>query len=351
MKAAVYYGQKDIKVEDIESPKIHSDEVKVKVAWIGICGSDLHEYLGGPINASLNKENPFTKQKGPFPLGHEFSGTVSEVGKDIKEDLKVGDRVVVNPMLTLDNQEADFDATEGVASVGFARAGGYAEYVNVPATTVIKIGDDMSLKHAALVEPTAVSVQAIKEANIQFGQTIAIIGAGPIGLSTLLVAKSAGAKSIVVMDLSEERLELAKSMGATAVYNTGELDSQTILKQQGLEQGFDVTFEVAGVAPTFKQSIEFTKKRGRVIILSIFAKDISWNPLQLTKSWVNIYPTLGYSKQTFKDTVKLIHTGQIKSMDMVTSQITLDEVVEKGFEALANNKKHAKILVEISGEE
>lgn len=349
MKAAVYYGAKDIRVENIEEEVLQDNEVKVKVAWIGICGTDLHEYVDGPHNVPLDKPASFTGKQGPYPLGHEFSGTIAEVGKNVK-DINVGDRVVVNPTLTLDNQESDFDAMDGVSSIGFGRPGGYAEFVNVPDTCVIPLDDQISLKDAALVEPLSVSVQAIKESQLQFGQNVAIFGAGPIGLSTTLAAKSAGAKKIIVFDLSEERLNLAKSLGATAIYNSGEIEPAEALKQEGLEKGVDVAFEVAGVAPTFKQALSVTRKRGRMVLLSIFSREISWNPVQLTFGWQNIYPSLGYSKQTFKDTIELIQTNQINASDIVTKEIDLDDVVSEGFEALSNDKKQAKILVRISGE-
>ena len=348
MKAAVYYGKKDIRVEDWEDRPLQADEVKVKVAWIGICGSDLHEYVHGPLNTP-EEEEEFTGRTLPFPLGHEFTGIIEEVGSDVTKVAK-GDRVVINPTLTLDNQPEGFDNTEGVATLGLNRPGGFAQYVNVPETVAHKVPEDLSLKYAALTEPQAVAIQAIKESGLKFGETVAVIGVGPIGIATILGAKGAGAKRIVAIDLSDERLNLAKEMGADAVYNSKDYTSDQILENEGFENGFDVTFEVAGVAPTFVQSIDLTKARGQVVILSIFSKEINWNPAQLTKSFVNVKASLGYTYDTFLDTMELIENERINSPKMVTSEIKLDEVPD-GFELLANDKKQAKILVNVDGED
>ena len=348
MKAAVYYGKKDIRVEEWEDRPLQADEVKVKVAWTGICGSDLHEYVDGPLNTPA-EPNKYTHRQLPFPLGHEFSGIVEDIGADVTHVAK-GDRVVINPSLTPDNQPEGFDNTEGIGFLGLIRPGAFAQYVNAPETVVHKVPDNLPLKYAALVEPQAVANQAIKEARLAFGQTVAVIGVGPIGIATILGAKSAGAKRIVAIDLSYERLSLAKDMGADAVYNSNNFDTQQILDSEGFDKGFDVTFEVAGVAPTFVQAIELTKARGQVSILSIFAHEIEWNPAQLTKSFVNVQASLGYTYDTFLDTLELIANGRIDASKMITSEIPLDEVPD-GFELLANDKKQAKILVNVDGED
>lgn len=348
MKAAVWYGEKDIRVEERELKQMKDNEVTVRVAWTGICGSDLHEYQEGPVFIPVGEEHPLTGQQAPLTMGHEFAGIVEKVGQDVTS-VKVGDRVAINPMYTYGNKPEDVDAYDGFQFVGLGSDGGFASHVNVGEKHIYKLPDSMTLQDGALVEPTAVAVQAVKEANMQFGDTVAVFGAGPIGLLTTIAAKAAGASKIFVFDLSEQRLAKAKELGATHVYNSGEVNSVEAVKAI-VPDGVDVAFEVAGVAPTFKQAIDVTRARGTMVIVSIFARPIEWNPMQLTNTGVKVTSTIAYTPSTFQQTIDLMGTGQLKPQGIITSKIELDNIVEEGFEALTNDKSQAKILVELSGE-
>ncbi len=348
MKAAVWYGEKDIRVEERELKQMKDNEVTVRVAWTGICGSDLHEYQEGPVFIPVGEEHPLTGQQAPLTMGHEFAGIVEKVGKNVTS-VKVGDRVAINPMYTYGNKPEDVDAYDGFQFVGLGSDGGFASHVNVGEKHIYKLPDSMTLQDGALVEPTAVAVQAVKEANMQFGDTVAVFGAGPIGLLTTIAAKAAGASKIFVFDLSEQRLAKAKELGATHVYNSGEVNPVEAVKAI-VPAGVDVAFEVAGVAPTFKQAIDVTRARGTMVIVSIFARPIEWNPMQLTNTGVKVTSTIAYTPSTFQQTIDLMGTGQLKPQGIITSKIELDHIVEEGFEALTNDKSQAKILVELSGE-
>lgn len=275
-------------------------------------------------------------------------GIVEKVGQDVTS-VKVGDRVAINPMYTYGNKPEDVDAYDGFQFVGLGSDGGFASHVNVGEKHIYKLPDSMTLQDGALVEPTAVAVQAVKEANMQFGDTVAVFGAGPIGLLTTIAAKAAGASKIFVFDLSEQRLAKAKELGATHVYNSGEVNPVEAVKAI-VPDGVDVAFEVAGVAPTFKQAIDVTRARGTMVIVSIFARPIEWNPMQLTNTGVKVTSTIAYTPSTFQQTIDLMGTGQLKPQGIITSKIELDNIVEEGFEALTNDKSQAKILVELSGE-
>ncbi len=281
-------------------------------------------------------------------MGHEFSGVIEKVGKNVT-NYKVGDRVVVNPTITHGNKPEDVDCYDGFSFIGLHGDGGFAAFANAPEHNIYKLPDTLSLQDAALVEPTAVAVQAVKEGNLLFGDNVAVFGAGPIGLLTVIAAKAAGASNIIVFDLSETRLQMAKELGATAIFNSAEVDPVEAVKQYA-PAGVDVTFEVAGVAPTFKSAIEVTRPRGTVVIVSIFARPIEWNPMQLTNTGVKLTSTIAYTPTSFQQTVDLMGTGQLQPQGIITSQIELEDIVEKGFEALTNDKSQAKILVKLSGE-
>lgn len=348
MKAAVWYGQRDLRVEEREIKDLKGDEVRVKVAWAGICGSDLHEYEEGPVFVPAEKPDPLTGDTTPLTMGHEFAGVVEEVGSEVTE-FKPGDRVTINPTLTHGNKPEDLDPYYGFAFIGLSTDGGFAKFANAPEKNVHHLPDPLTLQDGALVEPTAVAVQAVKEADLLFGDTVAVFGAGPIGLLTVVAAKAAGASRIIALDLSAERLEKAKQMGATDIINSGNQDAVEKIKELEPE-GVDVSFEVAGVGVTFEQSVEVTKPRGTMVVISIFAKPIEWNPFQLTAKGITIKSSLAYTPTSFQQTIDLMATGQLKPQEVITDHISLNDIVEKGFEELSNNKLQSKILVELSGE-
>jgi len=345
MRAAVWYGKKDVRVEERKSKDLKDNEVKVKVAWAGICGTDLHEYLEGPIFISTDKPDPFLGQKAPVTLGHEFAGIVDDIGSKVTKFNK-GDRVVINPTVSNHEKEENIDLYDGYSFIGLGSDGGFAEFTNVPEENVYELPDNVSDKEGALVEPTAVAVQAIKEGNVLFGDTVAIFGAGPIGLLTTIAAKAAGASKIFVFDLSEERLKKAKEVGATHTINSGESNPVDVINKH-TDNGVNVSFEVAGVAPTFKSAIDVTKPRGTVVIVSIFGHSIEWNPMQLTNTGVKLTSTIAYTPSTFQQTIDLINEGNLKVKDVITDEIELNDIVESGFEQLVNDKSQAKILVKL----
>ncbi|MFD1448219.1 2,3-butanediol dehydrogenase [Oceanobacillus profundus] len=348
MKAAVWHGEKDIRIEEVEVKPLEDTQVKVRVAWAGICGSDLHEYEEGPVFVPVNEKDPLTGEIAPLTMGHEFAGVIEEVGTNVTK-FKVGDKVAINPTITYGNKPEDMDAYDGFSFIGLHGDGGFTKYANVPESNVYLLPDTLTLQDGALVEPTAVAVQAVKEGGLQFGDTVAIFGAGPIGLLTAIAAKAAGASKIIVLDLSQTRLEKAMELGATHIINSGEQDAVQAIREL-VPDGVDVSFEVAGVAPTFKQAIDATRARGTMVIVSIFARPIEWNPIHLTNTGVKITSSIAYTPTSFQQTVDLMGTGQLKPQGIVTDQIQLDDIVEKGFEALSNDKSQAKILVELSGE-
>lgn len=348
MKAAVWHGVKDIRVEDVELKPLKSDEVVVKVAWAGICGSDLHEYVEGPVFIPVDKVDELTGGQAPLTMGHEFSGVVEAVGENVT-DVKIGDHVTVNPTVTHERWSDDLNVYDGYSFIGLSYDGGFTTFVNVPAHNIYHLPSEFPLKLAATIEPTAVAVQAIKEGSLKFGDTTAIFGAGPIGCLVTAAAKAAGARKIIVCDLSESRLNKAIEMGATDVINSGQVDAVKEIRKL-VPSGVDVAFEVAGVQPTFIQAIHATKPRGTMVVVSIFARLIEFNPMLLTNSGVKVTSTIAYSRQTFKQTVDLVTQHKIEVAPIITKEIALNDIVAEGFETLINDKKQAKILVELSGE-
>lgn len=349
MKAAVWYAPRDIRVEDKALAPLQDDQVQVKVAWAGLCGSDLHEYAEGPVFVPVDEKDQLTGEQAPITMGHEFAGTVTDIGSAVT-GIAPGDRVVVNPTITHGRKPEDLDAYDGFSFIGLHGNGGFADYANVPQANIYKLPSQLTYREGALVEPTAVAVQALKEAKLQFGDTVAVFGAGPIGLLTIDAARAAGATTIIALDIAPVRLEKAREMGATHTINSAEDDPVKAI--HAIEpDGVDVAFEVAGVGPTFEQSIEVTRPRGVMVIVSIFAGPIQWNPMQLTNKGIKITSSIAYTPTSFRQTIDLMASGRLKPQAIITGRIQLADIVDQGFEALLNDKAQAKILVELSGEQ
>ncbi|MCT3397566.1 2,3-butanediol dehydrogenase [Lentilactobacillus hilgardii] len=348
MKAAIWHQAKDIRVEEVSLKPHKETEVVVRVAWAGICGSDLHEYLEGPIFIPVDHKDSLTGGQAPLALGHEFSGVVQAIGNKVTK-FQVGDHVSINPTLTYGKSSDNIDIYDGYNFIGLGCDGGLAELVNVPEANLYHLPNDFSLKLAATIEPTAVAVQAIKEGALRFGQTVAIFGAGPIGVLIAAAAKAAGATKIIAVDLSITRLKKALELGATDIINPAESDPLEQINQL-VPGGVDVSFEVAGVQPTFEQAISATRPRGKMVIVAIYGHPIQFNPMQLTNTGVQLTTTIAYSREAFKQTVALVSQKQINTAPVITKEISLTNIVDEGFKALTTDKSQAKILIKLSGE-
>lgn len=280
MKAARWHGVKDIRVEDIPAPKPGPGDVGIKVAWTGICGSDLHEYLAGPIFVPVDEDHPLSHDKAPITMGHEYCGTVTELGDGVT-DLAIGDRVAIEPIFACGTcpacLEGKYNLCDSLGFVGLSGGhGGFAAHSVVPARMVHKMPDDLSMEQGALVEPAAVALHAVRLSRIKAGDKAAVFGAGPIGLLVVEALRVAGASEIHVVEPSEVRRQKALDLGATSVIDPTESDAvDTIRAATG---GVNVAFEVTGVPQVLPQCIDATRHEGQVLIVSIWEKEASFQP-------------------------------------------------------------------------
>lgn len=348
MKAAVWYGKKDVRVLDVpEPPSPQAGWVKVKVQWCGICGSDLHEYIAGPIFIPVDKPHALTGGTAPLILGHEFSGDVVEVGPGVT-NVKVGDRVAPDACQVCWEcprcKENRYSLCDKLAFTGLMTDGAFAEYVNVPAYTMYKIPDDMSYEVGAVIEPLAVAMHAIRRAPLVQGDTVVIMGAGTIGLSALMCAKAAGASKIYTIEVAKARKEYALKAGATAVLDPTEVDVVAKVKEL-TNGGADVVFECVGSDKTAPVAIELARSAGRVVIVGIFEKAAALNFNALSFTEKEVTGSLGYYGE-FAPAIQLVSDGRIDVEPLITGKINIEDIVEKGFEELLNRKEeNIKILV------
>ncbi|WP_254438612.1 zinc-binding dehydrogenase [Paenibacillus sp. DCT19] len=223
--------------------------------------------------------------------------------------------------------------------------GGFAEYVVVESYMVHALPDNVSFEEGALVEPTAVALHAIRHSKLKVGQKVAVYGAGPIGLLTILSAKAAGASEIYAVDVFDERLNLAEKLGAITVNSAQVNATETILQQSG---GIDVAYEAAGVQPTMDSAIAVIKKGGEVVVIAAIPTPLQVNFFELLVKEANLTSTLAY-RHIFPEVVSLIAEGALDVKQVITKKIKLDNIVEEGLELLMSDKSHAKILIEING--
>lgn len=349
MKAARWHKAKDIRVEETAIPSPNDNQVKIAVKFTGICGSDLHEYNDGPQLILVDEPYALNGHQGTTTLGHEFSGVVEEVGKNVK-NIKKGDRVTVEPIFK--NPESPFISTgeynlsEPLGFIGLTANGAFAKYVVVEDYMVHKMPDSMTFEQGAIVEPAAVAAYAIQRSGMKLGDTVLITGAGPIGLLTVQVALAAGASQIFVSDLSENRLKKAKEIGATHTFNAKDKDiTQKIKEITG--HGVDVFIDAAGVQATFDTGINSLRNGGTAILVALFGKSVTHDALNQTLRELTIIGTAAY-RNIFPEVIALISSGRLPVEKLITSVISLDEIVEKGFEALTKDPSEVKILVDIN---
>jgi (R,R)-butanediol dehydrogenase/meso-butanediol dehydrogenase/diacetyl reductase len=348
MKAARWHKARDIRVEDIEEPKVTPGRVKIEVAWTGICGSDLHEYVAGPIFIPVERPHTVSKDVAPIVMGHEFSGTVVEVGEGVTK-VKVGDKVVVEPILACGECPACLKGSYNLCKhLGFhglsGGGGGFSEYTVVDERWVHKMPEGLSLEQGALVEPAAVALHAVRKSKLRAGDKAVVFGVGPIGLLVIESLKVAGASEIYAVELSKERAARALELGATAVINPAEEPDVVGKIHELTKGGADVAFEVTGVPSVLKQAIDSTTFEGETVIVSIWEKEAAIQPNNIVLSERTVKGIIAY-RDIFPAVMNLMTKGYFPADKLVTKRIKLDDVVKEGFETLVNEKNHIKILV------
>ncbi len=350
MKAALWYKKNDVRIEEIDEPIITKGSVKIKIKWCGICGSDLHEYLSGPIFIPVGQPHPLSGNVAPVVLGHEFSGEVVEIGDGVTK-FKPGDRVIVEPIVACGKCPACLEHKYNLcSSLGFhglcGSGGGLAEYTVFPEEYVHKIPDTMSYEKAALVEPIAVALHSIRVANFKTGDTALVLGSGPIGLATIECLKAAGASLVIVLQRKSIRQEYAKRAGADVVLDPNEVDIAEEVKKLTDGVGVDAAFETTGAKIGFDAGLNSLKFEGTLVITSIWENEVSFNPNLLVFSEKKIIGTIAY-RHEFPSTIIQMCDGRINADGYITKKVHLDDVVEEGFGALTGpeKKKHVKILV------
>jgi len=363
MRAALYYGKEDVRIEDIPEPECKDGYVKVKPAFVGICGSDLHEYLGGPTFApTKGKPHPVTGGEIPIVLGHEFSGVVHEIGRGV-EGFTVGQHVVVQPTLACSDIPGstakdhcgvcDLGAENCCYKAGFiglsGGGGGLSSAVVVPPNRVIPLPEKVPLDIGALVEPLSVAWHAVTASKIRAGQSALILGGGPIGLAVIQALKAQGVDKVFVSEVATERQNFAKKFGATKVLDPRHEDVPAECNKLCDGMGPDVVFDCAGVPASIRTAGAAVRSLGTIVNVAIWEKEVPFNPNMLVFRESHYLGVLGYLKKDFEAVISALDAGSLKPGPMITRKIKLDDFVDDGLLALINEKeKHVKILIDLT---
>jgi (R,R)-butanediol dehydrogenase/meso-butanediol dehydrogenase/diacetyl reductase len=350
MKAAVWHGRQDIRIERVREPDAPPPgQVQVKVAWCGICGTDLHEYIGGPLYIPLDRPHALTGVQAPVIIGHEMSGAITAVGDGV-DTFAVGDRVAACPIIgcgqcrwCLSGSMAQCDR---VAFLGTSWTGGaLAERLNLNAYQCYHLTSAISDEMGALVEPFSSTVRAVAQGQPGAEDNVAIVGAGPIGLMALMAARLRGVKRVVAIEMAERRIQAAKLCGADAVIDPSREDPVKRALEITDGQGFDLVMECAGQPASVLMAGKLTRTRGHLVVMGVFEKPAAIDLTDVVFREKTISGSMsGYG--LYNETIRIMTDPRFRGDLLITDRIGLDDLIGKGYYGLLNEKdKHVKMLV------
>jgi len=338
MRVAMYYNNRDVRLEEMPRPELGPGEILVKVVSSGICGSDVMEW--------------YRIKRAPLVLGHEIAGDVVEVGKKVSR-YKVGQRVFVSHHVSCGEcmycQAGHESTCDTLRNTNFY-PGGFAEFVRVPEINVDKgvyvLPAELSYDEGAFIEPLACVVRGFKSVRFRPGTTVAVLGSGIAGLLNIKLARALGAGRIIATDISRYRMDAAKRFGADVVID-GAKDVSTLLKEANGERAADLVIVCAGSVPAMEQAFRSVDRGGTVLV---FAPPIPGTKVEvpfgdLWKDEVTIMTTYAGSPNDINEAIELLWTRKVVVTDMITHRFGLAET-GKGFELVAKAEDSIKVIIE-----
>jgi len=348
MPAAVLHGVRDLRVEQVPLPPAPArGEVQIHIGKVGICGSDVHYFEHGRIGNFVVES--------PMILGHECAGTVVAVGENVSH-LKKGDRVAIEPGVPrLSNFASHFYMKRGQYNLCpdiffFATPpddGSFCSFVNHAADFCFKLPDSVSLEEGAMIEPLSTGIYAARVAPVRMGDTVVITGAGPIGLMNLLACKAAGATSVVISDMVEARLEVAREIGATRTVRGGSDELREAAHELTNGLGADVCIECAGHPSALSAAIGACRAGGTVVLIGMPAGDVAQiNVNDLIVREITLRPIFRYNN-TFPTGVELLASGKVDVKPLISKRFSLAEVPRAFDYVLENRATCVKAIVDV----
>lgn len=342
MKVAVMEGIGKMGFEEREIPTPKDDEVLVKLEYVGICGSDLHYYETGAIGDYVVEP--------PFVLGHEPGGVVVEVGKNVSH-LKAGDRVALEPGKTCGHcefcKEGKYNLCPDVVFFATPPVDGvFQEYVAHEADLCFKLPENVSTLEGALIEPLAVGFHAAIQGDAHLGQKAVVMGAGCIGLVSMMALKARGVSEVIVVDIMDKRLEKAMELGASAVINGARENVEERIKE--LTKGADLVIETAGTEITTRQAIHIAKKGSNIVLVGYSKSGEMTLPMSLVLDKELTFKTVFRYRHIYPMAIEAVAAGKVNLKGIVTNVFSLDEAQEAMDYSVHNKADIVKSVIKIS---
>ncbi len=346
MEALVLHAIGDARVDRVPVPSPSANEVLVRIGFCGVCGSDIPRV--------------FEKGTYSFPTvcGHEFAGTIESVGDEVSE-FKVGERVAVFPLLWCGKcpacEEGKYVQCLDYDYLGSRSDGAFAEFVTAPTRNLVRVPSKVSLEEAAMTEPAAVALHAIRRGGgTTVGETVVIFGAGPIGLMAAQWARSLGASQVILFDLQKEKIQQARGLGFDLAFNSKDQDPLQRVLELTDDVGADLAIEGAGVPQTMVQALSITKRGGRVVLLGNPSRDVTVPASILSQvmrrevtiygTWNSDYSACG-NRDDWRDVLEAISTGHLDLKPLITHRVNLTEAFEM-LKSMRDQKEfYSKVLI------
>ena len=338
MKAAYYTGNKTFAIESVQPVAPGEGEVQVSVAYCGICGTDLHVFHGA-MDARVGTHRV---------IGHEMSGKITAIGEKV-QGLEIGDPVVIRPLAACGAcpacQRGHTHICQNLKFLGLDTDGAFQQAWTVPAHTIHKIPADLSIEHAALIEPVAVACHDVRRAQLIAGEDTLVIGGGPIGMLIAMVAGHAGAK-VTVSEVNAHRLELAQSLGF-ATLNPKEVNVAEKIYAQTADKGADVIFEVSGTQAGVDTMTEAAATRCRIVMVAIHGTKPTVDLFKFFWREIELFGARVYEAEDYEQAIKLVASGAIDCNSIITDVRPLEKITD-AFQALSGNAQAMKSLIKCS---
>ena len=328
MEAIVLHGVSDLRLEDVPVPELGPGQVLVRIGFCGVCGSDIPRC--------------FVKGTYHFPTicGHEFAGTIESIG-DGGTPFRVGDRVAVFPLIWNDDHPAcetgKYAQSDGYDYLGSRSDGAFSEYVVAPFRNLIAVPENVSLEEAAMTEPASVALHAVRRGRVRLGDTVAVFGLGPIGLMTAQWLKAAGAGQILLFDVLDEKLQVARELGFEQLYNSRQVSPVETINDCTGGQGVHVAIEGAGVPPTMLAALEGTRRSGRVVLLGNPNADVTLpaslisqcmrREIEILGTWNSDFSVHG-DDDDWRTVLKAMSDGILNLKPLITHQVPISGGIE-----------------------
>lgn len=329
----------EIRFDEVPVPEAAPGQVLVQIKRIGVCGSDIHVFHG---------QHPYVSY--PLTQGHEVSAKVAALGEDVT-GIRIGQKVTIEPQLYCGHcypcTHGKYNLCENLKVMGFQAIGTASEYFAVDASKVTPLPDTMTYDEGAMIEPLAVAVHSCRRPGDVKGKKIAVLGAGPIGILICQALKAFGAKEVMVTDISDYRLELAKECGADYIYNTKNVDFGKSMVECFGEDKADIIYDCAGNDTTMEQAIQNARKGSTIILVAVYAGRANVDLAKLNDSELDLNTSMMYRHEDYVDAIRFVEEGKVQLKPLMSKHFSFKDY-KAAYDYIDSNREITmKVLIDV----